>query len=111
MFSGFEDVQKFGQENVDAAVKSVDTFSKGFQAIALECADYSKKSFEEGSAAMEKLIGSKSLDKAFEVQSEYAKSAYEGLFGQVTKLGEMYADLAKDSYKPIEGLFSKASKK
>ena len=52
--------------------------SKGTQAIAVEVADYSKKAFEDSTAAMEKLFGVKSLDKAIEVQTEYVKTAYEG---------------------------------
>jgi hypothetical protein len=35
-------------------------------------------SFEHGTKTMENLLGVKSLDKAIEVQTEYAKTAYEG---------------------------------
>jgi phasin family protein len=83
--------------------------SKGFQAIAVEMADYSKKVFEEGTAATEKLIGAKSLDKAFEVQSDYVKTAYEGFVSESTKLGELYASLAQEAYKPFESYLAKAA--
>src|SRR5205807_9970431 len=75
MLKNFEDFQKLGKDNVDVAMKQFGTVSKGWQAIATEFADYSKKSFEDGSAALEKLLGAKSLEKAIEVQSEYAKRA------------------------------------
>jgi hypothetical protein len=39
---------------------------------------------------------------AIEVQSEYAKAAYEGCVSEVTKLGELYADLAKETFKPYQ---------
>jgi hypothetical protein len=81
------------------------------QAIAVEVADYSKKSYEDGSAALEKLMGVKSIDKALEVQTEYMKSAYEGMVSEMSKLGEMYVDLAKDAYKPFEGIIAKATSK
>jgi hypothetical protein len=90
-------------------MKSFGVASKGMQAIATEVADFQKKSFEEGSAALEKLLGSKTLDKAFEVQTEFYKSAYEGFVSKATKIGELYADLAKESYKPIEGAVVKAT--
>ena len=111
MFSGFEDVQKFNQDNLDVAKKSLDAASKGFQAIATEYADFSKKSIEEGSAAVEKMFAAKSFDKAVEVQSDYAKTAYEGMVGEMTKIGEMYAELARDVYKPYEGMFAKKASK
>jgi|SRR5215213_7444324 len=109
MLKNFEDFQKLGKENVDVAMKQLGTVSKGWQAIATEVADYSKKSFEDGSAALEKLLGAKSLDKAIEVQSEYVKSAYEGLVTQTTKMGELYTDLAKETYKPLEGVLAKVT--
>jgi hypothetical protein len=109
MLKNFEDIQKFGKDNVDTCMKQFGSVSKGWQAIATEFADYSKKSFEDGSAALEKLFGAKSLEKAIEVQSEYAKTSYEGFVAQATKLGELYTDLAKETYKPYEGLLSKVA--
>ncbi len=105
----FDQIQKFGQENVDAAMKAFGTVSKGAQAIAVETADYAKKSFEQSTATLEKLLGAKTLDKAIEVQTDYLKSAYEGFVAQSTKLGELYTSLAKDAFKPYEGLVAKAN--
>ena len=110
MFAGFEDIQKLNKDQVDSALKNFGNFSQGFQKIAAEMADYSKKSFEEGSVAFEQLVAAKSLDKALEVQSDYYKNAYEGFVGQATKIGEMYVDLAKDAYKPYEEAFTKLGK-
>jgi hypothetical protein len=108
MIKSFEDLQQVGKENVDNALKSVGALSKGSQAIAVEVVDYSKKSFEDSSAMVEKLFGIKTIDKAFELQTEFAKSAYEGFVAKASKIGELYADLAKEAYKPFEVLVAKA---
>ena len=105
-----EDFQQYGKEHFDAAVASAGTYSKGFQAIATAVSDYSKKSFENGSAYVEKLAGVKSLDKVIELQTDYAKSAYESFVAESTKIGEIYADLAKEAYKPFESYLSKLPK-
>ena len=107
MVKNIEEVQQLGKDNMDLAMKSVGAWSKSMQAIAIELADYSKKVFEQGTAATEKLISAKSLDKAFEVQSDYVKNSYEGFVAQATKLGELYTDLAKEAYKPFENQFGK----
>ena len=107
MVKNLEDMQQAGKENVDIALKSFGALSKGTQAIAVEVADYSKKAFEDGTAALEKLFGAKSFDKAIEVQTDYAKTAYEGFVTQASKIGELYADLAKETYKPLENLMAK----
>jgi hypothetical protein len=103
-----EDMNKAGKEMMDTSMKSASVVAKGVQTIAAEAADYSKKSFEEGSKALEKLMAVKTLDKAFEVQAEYAKSAYEAFVTQTTKMGELMTTLAKDAYKPFEAVVAKA---
>ncbi len=109
MVKNFDEMQQFGRDNMDATLKSFGALSKSAQAIAVEIADYGKKVFEQGTAATEKLIGAKSLEKAIEVQSDYVKSSYEGFVAEATKLGELYADLAKEAYKPFENQFAKSA--
>ena len=109
MIKNFDDVQKISKDNVDATMKSFGALSKASQSIATEFADFTKKSFEDGTKVMEKLLGAKSLDKAMEIQTDYAKTAYEGFVAQATKMGELYADLAKETYKPFESYMAKAT--
>ena len=111
MLKNFDEVQKLGKDNMDIAMKSLGAVSKCVQAIAVEMADYSKKAFEDGSAATEKLLGAKSLEKAIEIQTDYAKSAYEGFVAGATRIGELYADLTKESYKPFESYLGKVNGK
>jgi phasin family protein len=107
MIKGFEEFQKVGKDGFDAAVRSFGEMNKGFQAIAAEVTDYSKKAFEDSTRAFEQLIGAKSVEQAVEIQSQYAKKAYDGYVAEMSKLGEMYAGLARDAYKPVETAFAK----
>lgn len=109
MATQFEDFQKLAKDNMDVVTKSFGTTTKSVQAIATEVTEYSKKAFEQSSAVAEKLAGAKTLDKAVEIQTEYAKAAYEGFVAFSSKLGELYTTLAKDTVKPYESLFAKVS--
>src|SRR4051794_31266838 len=111
MAKNFEDVQKLGRDNMDATLKTFGLLSKNVQAIAVEVADYSKRAFEQGTAAAEKLVGAKSFEKVVEVQTDYAKTAYESFVSEATKLGELYTQLAQEAYKPFEGFVKTASAK
>jgi len=102
-------MHKFGKDSMDMALTSLGAWTKGAQAIAIEVVDYSKKSAEGSAAAWERLMGAKSLEKAMEVQTEYLKSSYEDFVAEATKLGELYVDLAKETYKPLESALAKAS--
>lgn len=110
MIKSFEDMNQAGKEVMDGSLKSYSAVTKGMQTIATEATDYSKKSYEQGAAAFEKLAATKSVDKAMEVQTEYAKSAYEAFVAQATKMTELYTSVAKEAYKPFEGMVPAAPK-
>jgi hypothetical protein len=106
-----EEVQRAGKDGFDAAVSSLGEANKGFQAIAAEIASYSKKSFDDGTRAFEQLIGAKSFEQAFEIQSQYAKKAFDAYVAQTTKLGQMYVNLARGAYNPVEQAVAKTARK
>lgn len=106
MIKSFEDVQKLSKEGFEAYTASAAAMTKGIQSIAAETADFSRKSFEKNSKLLEEVAAVKSIDKAFEVQSGFAKEAYEAYVGQMTKIGEIYAAAAKDAFKPFEATFA-----
>ena len=107
MIKGFEEFQKVGKDGFDAYVRSFGEMNKGFQAIAAEVTDYSKKAFEDSTRVFEQLVGAKSFEQAVEIQSQYAKKAYDGYMAEMSKIGEMYAGMAKDAYKPMEAAINK----
>lgn len=111
MFKSFEDVQTLSKEGLEAYTASAAALTKGFQSIAAETADFSRKSFEKGSQLVEKVAATKSFDKALEVQSGFAKEAYEAYVSQMTKIGEIFAATAKDAYKPFEASMAQFSAK
>ncbi len=98
----FDDLQKMGQQNLDTAMRGFGEVGRSWQTIANEMSSYSKRSFEEGSATLEKLTGARSLDQVVAIQSDFARRSYEEYMAQCTKLSSMYVDMARDAYRPIE---------
>ena len=106
-----EEFQKAGKDGFDASVQSFGEVNKGFQAIAATVTDYSKKAFEDGTRAFEQLISAKTVEQAWEIQSQYAKKAFDAYIAQASKLTEMYVDLARSAYKPVEQAAAKTARK
>jgi phasin family protein len=102
-----EDIQQYGKEHMETVVASATGVQNGIQAIASAYGDYTKKSFEDTKSFVEKLSGVKSLEKAMEMQTEYAKSAYETFVAESQKIAGLYTDLAKQTFKPLEGMVAK----
>jgi phasin family protein len=102
-------MQKFGKDGMDMAMAAFGAWTKNAQSIASEFADYSKRSFEESTAALEKLMGAKSLETAVAVQTEYVKSSYDDFVARSAKISELCTDVAKEAYKSFEGVLAKTS--
>ncbi len=98
----FEDFQTMSKDGYEALVASTTALTKGFQAIAQEATDFSRKSFEKSTEVVEKATATKSFEKALEVQQGYAKEAYEAFVAQAAKMNELYVATAKEAYKPFE---------
>jgi phasin family protein len=106
---GLEGLTSFGQENVDALVRSSEIAAKAAEGIGTEIGAYSKKSFEDGVAAAQDLASAKTLTELFEKQTSYAQSAFEGFVSQATKMNEIYVAAAKDISAPLGARVTKAT--
>jgi len=91
------------------AVAPADNFPISIQTIANAYGDYTKKSIQETRSFVEKLMGVRSLDKAIEIQTEFARQAYETFVAESQKICELYGELAKQIFKPLEGFVAKVT--
>ena len=98
--------QPNGNDQLETGAPS-SAFPGGFLAIASAYGDYTKKSLEDAKLFVEMLSGVKSLDKAIEVQADFAKATYDTFVAESQKIGLLYGELAKQSYKPFAGLVAK----
>ena len=104
-----EQAKKMGHEFQQAAVGGFETagrslreVNRGFQAIAAEMTAYSKKAFDEAIRTWEQLIGVRSLEQAVQIQSDYAKRAYENHMAELSKLAEISVGMVQAASQPIE---------
>ena len=97
-----DSIQHAGNVELNAVTTKLPSFGTIVEAIFAEGTDYMKKSVETRMAFVEKLLGAKSLDTVIQIQSEYAKTSHADFVAQATKMGELYSNLAKACFKPIE---------
>jgi hypothetical protein len=74
-----------------------------WMAIGVEMTDYTRRSFEEGSELFVKLLAAKSPEQAVEIQSDFAKRAYDAHLKEVRKISGLYADFAKGALQAYRG--------
>jgi len=107
----YEDFQKFNKQQLEAFTASTAALSKGMQEIARESTEYSKKAFSSASAVFEKLLGAKTIESAIQIQTDFAKSSYEGFVAQATKMSDLFAKVATEALKPVGSVLTPAQGK
>ncbi|MGE4612692.1 MAG: phasin family protein [Paracoccaceae bacterium] len=98
---GFDDLSAFGQLNVEALTQASELATKAVEGINEELTTYTKKSFEDGVAAVKDLTSVKTPTELFEKQSAFAQSAFEGFVAQATKMNEIFMAATKEVTAPI----------
>jgi DNA-binding transcriptional regulator YhcF (GntR family) len=68
---------------------------------------YTGKSVELTWSFLEKLAAARSLDKAFEVQTEFAKRAFETFFAESRKIHELHSELARQRGVYLDGFVAR----
>jgi hypothetical protein len=95
---------------VTSPTGSAETTPVNYQAVANAYGDFSRKSLEQARSFFEKLAGARSFDKAFELQTEFAREAYETFITESRKIGELHGQLAAQRLKRLEGLMVRMSR-
>ena len=75
--------------------------------IANAYAAYTGKSVEQTWSFLQKLAAVRSIDKAFEVQTEFAKQAFETFFAESRKIHELHSELARQRVVHLEGFVAR----
>lgn len=113
MKNGFENMTKayerfsgFGKENAEAFMQSATAWTKAFERISGEVFAFQKQQIEDGVAAFKAVAGSKSVHEAWEVQTDFAKSALDAYVAQTTKINDLVIDAAKQAAEPFNARFT-----
>jgi hypothetical protein len=76
------------------------------QTVASAYGEYTWKSLEQTRSFVEKLTRVRTLDKAIELQVEFAKQTYETFVGEMQKISGLQSELAKQARRPWEQLIA-----
>jgi phasin family protein len=100
---GYEQILGFSKDNAEAYVKAANVAGKGVETLHSEIYAFSKQSIEGSIANAKAVMASKSAHEAFELQTGFAKSAFEAYVGQMKKITDLMTATSKESFAPIQG--------
>ncbi|HYG25933.1 MAG TPA: TIGR01841 family phasin [Caulobacteraceae bacterium] len=99
--TALNEINTQAKQNLEALVASATAATKGAEAVSAQTIAFSKQAFEEQVAAAKQLAGAKSVQEAFELQTAWAKSAFESYIANFGKLTETVTESVKETVKPL----------
>jgi len=99
----YDQVFAYGKETVEACLKSANVAGKGAETLHNEIYTFSKQAIEDQIAATKALMATKSAHEAFELQTDFARTAFDAYVGEISKLGEIFASTTREAFEPLQG--------
>lgn len=107
----FEELNDFSKGNIEALVESSKVAAKVAEQLGQNAAETARKNFENATAAMKSFASVKTPTEFFQLQSDYARSAFDQLISETSKNSETMLKLAGDVFQPISNRFAVAAEK
>ena len=99
------------KENIDAFVKSGAIVAKGFEEAGKSWIDFSRRSFETSVEAAKAVLGCKDLREVVDLKSDYARTSFDSLVNEGSKMSELGVKVANEALEPIQSRFNVAVEK
>ena len=106
-----EELTDLTRGNVEAIVASSKVAARGVETLSQEAAEFGRKSFEEASTAVRTFAEVRSATDFFRLQSEFAKTQFDSMVAESSKMSEAVIKLAGEVIEPITSRYSVAAER
>jgi len=106
-----EELAELSRGNVEALVASSKLAAKGVETLSQDAANYSRKSFEDATAAFKSFTDVKSATDFFKLQGDYARSAFDAAVAESARVSETVLKLAGEVAEPINSRYTVAAER
>lgn len=97
----YDDVMAMGKENMEAAVAASTKVSKGVEELSKECFAIANRSMDQATKNVKEIATVKTPQELLSVQTRIAQESWEVMIGDMKKVSEMTAAIAKDAFEPM----------
>jgi phasin family protein len=108
VFGNLDQASDFNRENVEAVIVSSNIVAKGFEVFGKEIAAYAQQTVEENMVTAKKLSAAKGPQELMDIQSECAKTAFDGFVAESTKLQDISTKVSSQASLPINERINQA---
>jgi phasin family protein len=106
-----EEMTDLTRGNVEAFVASTKVAARGAETLTQEAADFQRRSFEATSNALKSFAEVKSPTDFFRLQSEFARSQFDAMVAETSKMSEAVIKLSGEIAEPLTSRYSVAAER
>ena len=106
-----DDMTTMARGNVEALLASTRAATTGLETIAHQVADFSRKHFEETTAAARAMTTVKTPNELMQLQNDFAKTQFDAAINEMSKLSETLVKLAGEVFEPMQNRVALATDK
>jgi len=106
-----DEMSSMAKGNVEAMLASSKTAAAGIEAIAKQVSDFSRKSFEEVTAAARAMTTVKTPNELMQLQNDFAKTQFDAAVAEMSKLSEAVVKLMGEVFEPMQARATMATDK
>jgi phasin family protein len=99
--AAFGEMSAQSKLNLEALTESASIATEAAQTLSAQAAAFAKTSIEEQIATARKLAGVRSIQEAFDIQTTYAKSAFDAYMAEANRWSEAVQATTAQAWKPI----------
>ncbi|HEX8444258.1 MAG TPA: phasin family protein [Allosphingosinicella sp.] len=106
-----EEMTELTRGNVEALVASSKVAARGVETMTQEVADFNRRSFEQASTALKSFTEVKSAADFFRLQSDFARTQFDAMVAESSKMSEAMIKLAGEVAQPITSRYTVAAER
>lgn len=103
-----DDMAAFSKATMDAFIQSGSILFHGLEELTRSIVGATQSQVESGMTAAKSLISAKTLTEFTDLQNAYAKSAFDSVLSEATKLSELALKVTTDAVEPLNARVSAA---
>jgi len=106
-----DELTAMARGNVEAMMASARAATTGMETLAQHVAEFSRKSFEDMTAAARSMTSVKSPNELLQLQNDFAKTQFDAAIAELSKVSELLVKTAGEVMEPVQGRVQLAAEK
>ena len=101
-FKSYDEATALNKESIDAVVQAGEVLTKGAETVGKAYYEVTQASAEASVEATKAMMGAKTAKEFVEIQAEFARTSFDNILSESTRLSEVSVKVANEAFEPLQ---------